>query len=448
MFWPPPRLYSAAFGPQTTANRTSNPRSNASVQLCFPVCQVPIGLHKKLHCTCRRSSLQHAIRQKYAPIGKLRHCTHTVGLYIPLLLTAAIRVTVDRVPRTDGQHINCDSQSASSPTNAEAFFNMSSGDKSVYLGFWTNWSQGATAGLTYTTTLDNGAFFIAFLALFVTFTGTCFWSIVSFIIHQIFSRQAPQNAIYHQQQAILRTSDTSSAALWRLITLSWAWRKVSCAASLKSTFIPLVASLATFSAFTIAGIFSSRVASSRDGEVLINGHNCATVNLTLMASATDNTAEYYGAGRLRSSFNYKSVCYPNSGSTDSCRTFARSSLPYTVTHGTPCPFPGGDRICLSNNGSIRLDSGFLNSHHDLGINAPPSSRYLYRTVAECSPLRDEDYVRYNETNSSKTLQFLYGNSAVGCGHRDGCTVEVGASRRSGNLLGLNQYTVSYVLRFH
>lgn len=325
---------------------------------------------------------------------------------------------------------------------------MSSGDTSVYLGFWTNWSQGAIAGLTYTTTLDNGAFFIAFLALFVTFTGTCFWSIVSFIIHQRLSRQAPQNAIYHQQQAILRTSDTSSIALWRLITLSWAWRKVACAASLKATFIPLVASLATFSAFTVAGIFSSSVASSRDGEVLINGNNCATVNLTLMASATDNTAEYYGAARLRSSYNYKSACYSNSGLTDSCRTFARSTLPYTVTHRTPCPFPGNDRICLSNNGSIRLDSGFLNSHHDLGINAPPSSRYLYRTVAECSPLRDKDYMRYNETNSQRTLQFLYGNSAVRCGNRDGCTVEIAAGKKPDNLLGLTQYTVSYVLPSH
>lgn len=319
---------------------------------------------------------------------------------------------------------------------------MSTGDKSVYLGFWTNWSQGATAGLTYTTTLDNGAFFIAFLALFVTFTGTCFWSIVSFVIHQNLSRQAPQNAIYHQQQAILRTSDTSSAALWRLMTLSWAWRKEACVASLKSTFIPLIASLATFSAFTVAGIFSSRVASSRDGEVLINGNNCATANLTLMASAPDHTADYYLAARLRSSFNYKTACYSGSKSADSCRTFAQSTLPYTVTRGVPCPFPGEDRICLSKNGSIRLDSGFLDSHYHLGINAPPKSRYLYRSVAECSPLRDAEYIRYNETNSQKTLQFLYGNSAVECGNQDGCTVEVGATKRPGNLLGVNQYTVS------
>jgi hypothetical protein len=98
-------------------------------------------------------------------------------------------------------------------------------DDSVYLGIWTNWSQGPMAGLTLTTTLQNGGFLIAFLALYITFTGSCFWTIVSFIIHRVSSRQDPQNAICHQRQAILRNSDTSAAALWRLLKMTWSWRK-------------------------------------------------------------------------------------------------------------------------------------------------------------------------------------------------------------------------------
>jgi hypothetical protein len=45
---------------------------------------------------------------------------------------------------------------------------MESEHESVYLGIWTNWSHGSVAGLTLTTTLQNGGLLIAFLALFVS----------------------------------------------------------------------------------------------------------------------------------------------------------------------------------------------------------------------------------------------------------------------------------------
>jgi hypothetical protein len=343
-------------------------------------------------------------------------------------------------------YIYCKSQRASLHVNTEASLAMSSEDKSVYLGLWTNWSHGAVAGLTYTTTLDNGGLFIAFLALFIAFTGTCFWSIVSFTIHQTLSRPAPQSAIYHQQQAILRSSDTSSGALWRLMKLSWAWRKIACAASLKSTSVPLVASLATFVAFTAAGIFSSRVASSRDSEVLVVGDKCATLNSSLITRENLAITQNHAASRIRSSFNYKANCYSGSESTELCRTFVRSSLPITITHGDDCPFPGKDAICRPDSGFIRLDSGYLNSHYDLGINASPSSRFLYRTVNECSPIHDEGYSRINTTGMPNTMQFFYGNNERVCpSGGDNCTLEFNYGIRVGSTIARNQYTVSYVL---
>ncbi|KAL6155178.1 hypothetical protein ACJQWK_01354 [Exserohilum turcicum] len=322
---------------------------------------------------------------------------------------------------------------------------MASNEQSVYLGIWTNWSHGAVAGLTYTTTLENGGLLIAFLALFVTFTGTCFWSIVSFTVHQTLSRQAPQGAIYHQQQAILRSSDTSAAALWRLVKLSWAWRKISLTTSVKSTSIPLVASLATFTAFAAAGIFSSRVATSRGGEVLIVGDKCSTFNSSLLNADNIAASQYYGASRIRSSFNYEANCYSAHGSTEGCRTFVRSALPVTVTTGGPCPFAGQDAICRSQNDSIRLDSGYLNSHYDLGINSPPSSRFLYRTVNQCAPILSEGYIRNQTTENSKTLIYQYGDNPTECGDdANGCSMifdyGIGYSSRTAR----NEYTVSAI----
>lgn len=302
---------------------------------------------------------------------------------------------------------------------------MASEHESVHLGVWTNWSHGSIAGLTLTTTLQNGGLLIAFLALFTTFTGTCFWTIVSFTIHRNMSRKTPQSALYHQKQAILRNSETSTAALWRLSRMSWAWRKVVVPlALLISVSLPLVLSLATFCAFNTAGIFSSRIATTRGGELLLLGNRCAALNASLFTEQNFRLAQSYLARRTRASANYESICYRKSGSADSCRKFVRDILPVTVTSGIPCPFPGKNRICHSPTAALRLDSGFLNSHFDLGINSPPSSRFLYRTVNECAPIRSEGYTYSNSMKPPWSVHFLYGHYNQGfCESKDlECTV--------------------------
>jgi len=321
---------------------------------------------------------------------------------------------------------------------------MASEYESVYLGVWTNWSHGSITGLTLTTTLQNGGLLIAFLALFTTFTGTCFWTIVSFAIHQNMSRKTPQSALYHQKQAILRNSETSTAALWRLSRMSWAWRKVVIPLALfKSVSLPLVLSLATFCAFNTAGVFSSRVATTRGGEVLLVGNRCATMNASLLTEQNFRLAQSYLASRTRASANYESVCYRKSGSADSCRNFIRDTLPVTVTRSIPCPFPGKDRICYAPTAALRLDSGFLNSHHDFGINAPPSSRFLYRTVTECAPIRSEGYTYSNSTTPPWSVYFLYGKFNKGfCGNDDlACTLRFDDTSVDGGALR-SEYSIS------
>ena len=300
---------------------------------------------------------------------------------------------------------------------------MAADDKSIYLGVWTDWSHGSVAGLTLTTTSQSGGLLIAFLALFVAFTGTCFWSIVSFTIHQMLSRQAPQNATYHQRQAILRNSGGSAAVLWKLLQMTWAWRRTNPASSIKLTLLPLAFSLISFCAFTAAGIFSSRVATSRGGEVLLVGDRCATYNSTLLTNQNYGSFQSWVASTVRSSANYESSCYTGSGSTSSCSTFARSNLSFTSKSGNPCPFPGKERICLSPDQALRLDSGFLDSHYDLGINSPPSSRFLYRSLQECAPVNAEAYTIRNTSATPKTMRIFFGNDTMNCAGQDGCSME-------------------------
>ncbi|CAA9961849.1 hypothetical protein PTMSG1_05226 [Pyrenophora teres f. maculata] len=297
---------------------------------------------------------------------------------------------------------------------------MASDDKSVYLGVWTDWSHGSVKGLTYTTTLQQGGLLVAFLALFVTFTGTCFWTIVSFTIHQMLSRQAPQNATYHQRQAILRNSGTSGAAAWKFFLLTWAWRKTNWGASVKTTLLPFMVSLISFCAFAAAGIFSSQVATSRGGQVLLVGDKCASYNTSLITPQNQGSFQSWVASSIRSSANYESSCYSGNASTYSCNNFVKKKLPFTSTSGIPCPFPGKN-MCRAPNQGLRMDTGFLDSHDDLGMNAPPSERFLYRAFYDCAPVNTEAYTKWNKSSTLWTMRSFLGTDVQGCGRVRGCS---------------------------
>ena len=291
-------------------------------------------------------------------------------------------------------------------------------ENTIHIGCWTDWSHGSIAGATLTLTKRHGGLLIAFIALFVTFTGSRFWTIGSFIAHMILSREAPQDGIYHQRQAVLRNASSSSSGLWKLLRISWAWRRHRNASLFRRIFPSLLLSFVTLSAFAVAGIFSSRVATSTGGEVLISNLNCGRLDPGLLQPDSLDAINAYEVHRMQFSSNYALLCYGSTSSAEDCPTFPRRSLSLNITRNNACPFPDQGRICRNASDTIRLDSGFINSHSDLGINAPPENRFLYRSVTECAPLRNEGYTRRANTtrgsNSSMSypvIDFLYGSTS-------------------------------------
>ena len=69
-----------------------------------------------------------------------------------------------------------------------------------------------------------------------------------------------------------------------------------------------------------------------------------------------------------------------------CNTFQSPALNYTVLHDEICPF--GASLCRPEVGTLTLDTGFLSSHTDLGINAAKADRLWYRKVLKCTVLND------------------------------------------------------------
>ena len=291
-------------------------------------------------------------------------------------------------------------------------------DHNVYLGIWTNWSHDRIRGATLTLSRRNGGLLTAFLALFVTVVGTRFWRIGCFFIHRHFSSEHARDALCHQQQAILRNAANSTSGLWALLRACWAWRRNGLAPYRR--FLPsAVFAILTFMVFAVATIFSSEVTTSMGQEALLRSSNCGFLMMERSAEDDANIVYPYLSKRTALSMAYAQRCYNNNANSRDCSTFYKPRLQWTADRNATCPFPGGEAICLNSFSSLRLDTGYIDSDRDLGINSPPGTRFLYRSTADCAPLKTEGYTK-NTTYvppvksfrkmyvNQRVMQYLYG----------------------------------------
>jgi hypothetical protein len=285
-------------------------------------------------------------------------------------------------------------------------------DNNIYTGFWTNWSRGPIFGPTLTTTKQYGNLLIAFMALFVGFVASRLWRISCLVLHRCYSTAADRSAIHHQRQVILRNSRAAESAMCEFLFLFWTWRKsrVQGIAGL----VPLIIfSVCYLAAFTAAGGFSSNISSSIGDEVLINSQYCGTI----LASATAE-GESFGFQRnsalSNSAANYAQQCYRTnqSNATTACNKFVLSRLPvHTENFTAECPFQ--NQICRNPQSTLRLDSGYIDSNDDLGLNAPMNERFAYRHVLHCAPLVTDNYTSHVEEDGRGWDRYHYGTVPIG-----------------------------------
>ncbi|PFH55001.1 hypothetical protein XA68_11122 [Ophiocordyceps unilateralis] len=280
----------------------------------------------------------------------------------------------------------------------------------VHLGTWTDWSRGgAVMGATLTMKREQGSLLIAFTAFFIGLVSTCFWRIVRLVLHRLYSTPSPRDALHHQRQALLRNSVTPSSSLWSFTLLGWSWHEEQGRTSVLRMLPVIVCAVVSIAVFTLAGGFSSQLSSGLGNAVLVNGTHCGYLMDTYEAnsSGSANGIYPYLVRRLENAANYAQQCYSakNSGMF-ACSTFIKDHLPATVDSEAACPFHGG--ICRSNTSNLRLDTGLLDSQDDLGINAPPEQRMLFRSVLHCAPLVTEGYTSQVRMPTSNYTRYHYG----------------------------------------
>ena len=94
----------------------------------------------------------------------------------------------------------------------------------VYTGVWVNRLHGSVKGATLTLNRQDGAFLIAFLALFVATTGRAMWKLVRCLLHFLLSSNGRFDGVYHQTQAVLRNSYLAHDAAQQFLQIGFVWR--------------------------------------------------------------------------------------------------------------------------------------------------------------------------------------------------------------------------------
>lgn len=281
-------------------------------------------------------------------------------------------------------------------------------DNDVYLGFWINWTDGLALGSTLTLTTRSGAFLIAFLALYVAVAGSHCWQLLSWALFQLRTKQLDGRAsdrlsLKSQQQSVLRNTNSATHGLVELIKTDRKWStKATLSQRVPQSVTPILMAISTLAIFGTAGIFSSRVTSTRS-DILLLPKGCG--QWPEFADGIDNyddaiarTPIYAGAWtgqtieNMAESSHLNRYCYGSetSRSTKRCNAPGRTFANWSSSMQDSCPF--GNVPCNTTQ-SLVLDSGLVDSHTHLGINAPSQDRVAFRKTLTCSVVNHDKYVR-------------------------------------------------------
>jgi hypothetical protein len=105
---------------------------------------------------------------------------------------------------------------------------------------------------------------------------------------------------------------------------------------------------------------------------------------------------------------YAQRCYMGAGNPDECRQYTKPRIPFKVTPNSSCPFD--DQMCKTK--SIIVDTGFINSNLDLGINLSEDSQFNLRIINQCVPVHSKNYTSlHNQTDlpGIPLVRYHFGN---------------------------------------
>lgn len=258
---------------------------------------------------------------------------------------------------------------------------------------------------------SNGAYIIAALSSLVTIAGASAWTLLAFTLHQVRATDETHDAAFYQHQVVFRNAGSALGSVWTLYKTARAWKNSS---KLRNrTRVLLLCPLLTYAVFEAASILQARIATKAYNVNLVKlrNQNCGFVD---EIDGTFASAAQFGGKKsndTRAARTYASQCYNQNAGALGCTLMPVQYLNYTTNVNTPCPFKPATRCVTGINGAISFDTGYIESHTDLGINAPKDKRLEARIVRTCSVLHAGDLV--TETRDNSTLNDLFLSYSLG-----------------------------------
>ena len=310
----------------------------------------------------------------------------------------------------------------------------------VFEGVWTDWTQGRIQGLTWTLCPTKATLLTNSLALFVTLAGGQLWTIIRFSLHQVRASRRPHDhsQSHLEQQIVLRNTATDLHTMRLMAHLAWLAQRTQGGIFSYPLAIVTLAIL-HYILFVVAGTLSNTLVDASSGGLFSNklqntsspvisrSPYCGVWNSTYYGVATNlnghslediSLAVQYIAKidqNVQLSLQYAQECsedQPDASMSATCNTLQTPRLKFNTNITEVCPFE--TQLCHDQAATVTFDTGVIDSHHDLGINARHNERLQYRRLTTCTVLNDTGRVlELNKDTSSATAAAYYGQSYQG-----------------------------------
>ena len=300
----------------------------------------------------------------------------------------------------------------------------------VYIGAWVDRSKSSIDGAHLTVTSTNGAVLVAFLALFVQYTGQQLWGILCFAWHQIRASKGRKNVLQYQQDVSLRNNVEPAQTLFYFAQIAWSWRHVRKQSAgwqwWRLVVFPIAAPLTYLILLIAAGILSSSIVETSSVDVLRRGKYCGLWKIPDQDDFSSGTFyqnqfmvenSRYIARTLQSSRIYAQACYNQTdpGASPICHEFTRPAIKSTSNIDVPCPF--NSTTCVLEN-NLRIDTGDIDTNVLLGINTNQHNIKFRKTIT-CAPLGADLFAEKSDinvttpqgTNHEYQVRLYWGNAA-------------------------------------
>jgi hypothetical protein len=263
----------------------------------------------------------------------------------------------------------------------------------------------------------------AAIPLWISLVGPLTWIVIQYVWFQCSAlrenRTYPFRPFYYRQkQVLLRNSAGDLGTVAESFSLFNTWRKHDRPdgglKAFRRTGPLFVTAVIFWSVWQVAAAVSFYIWQETPTVGLVRGGICG-YNF-LQGPGAELSFRRSGLLETVQAETYVNQCY-GLESMGACNVFASKSISYSGSNAS-CPFTTSD-ICIDVNSTpFQLDTGPIDSHTDLGINAPVANRVTYQKINTCSPIHSTKFARIinaNETNEAyywppetRLQQYYYG----------------------------------------